>query len=511
MTHLPPISESLPDHPPMPAFHQVRSLKAGPLTKQGSLFKSWKKRLFILQDAFLMYYVTAEDTSPRGALWIKECVVREEPDVSRLQSAKMGQATYCFSLLCHKSWNIEAKRVFKERSYLLLADSFAEMSDWMAILRTMSRASADIDAEFEQSYAAFAAMPGGAGVPVSGANSADHSAQNAGTVRSSASLEGVGSGRAGKHRRGKSKSGSGSQSIYSGGHARSASITAHQTQHSDGSGSSGSLTAARPRTPLASSVAHSLSLSSSAGAPGSILFAARASNQGGGLAAGAGAGSGGGGGNSITGGGMSYTTGTGTPRASISHSLSDSRSSLTHNSITQRQHQRTDTDDENDGFGGLGGGGGGTGEHTPRAGASAAMPLSSALPLHPSQQAAGRRGVLSTSPPTTTTTAASLSSHLQRSHHSPSSSLDADAAAAAAAELESDDLGDLDHRTSQHPSGVDGQRSHTPLAGQSRTPRQQTQQTQEQQAVTPTATQHAITIHADIGTVAAASAGDRQG
>lgn len=477
MTHLPPISESLPDQPPMPAFHQVRSLKAGPLTKQGSLFKSWKKRLFILQDAFLMYYVTAEDTSPRGALWIKECVVREETDVSRLQTAKTGQPTYCFSLLCHKSWNLEAKRVFKERTYLLLADSFAEMSDWMAILRTMSRASADIDAEFEQSYAAFAAMPGGAGVPVSGANSADHSAQNAGTIRSSASasLE-VGSGRTAKHRRGKSKSGSGSQSIYSGGHARSASITAHQTQHSDGSGSSGSLTAARPRTPLASSVAHSLSLSSSAGAPGSILFAARASNNGG-LAASAGAGSSGGG-NSITGGGLSYTTGTGTPRASISHSLSDSRSSLTHNSITQRQHQRTDTDDENDGFGSSGGGG--TGDHTPRAGASAAMPLSSAL-AHPSQQ--------------TTTTGHSLSSRMQRSHHSPSSSYRADVNAAAAAE---DDLDDLEQRAQQ--VSLDSLRSHTPLAGQtqSRTPRQEAQQ-QQQQAVTPTAPSNASAAAAASG------------
>lgn len=461
MTSLPPISESLPDAPPLPAFHQVRSLKAGLLTKQGSLFKSWKRRLFILQDAFLLYYVSAEDTSPRGALWIKECVVREETDVSRLQSAKSGQPTYCFSLLCHKSWNIEAKRVFKERTYLLLADSFQDMSDWIAILRTMSRASADIDAEFEQSYAAFAAMPSGA-ITISGTNSADHSAQNATLRSASASLEGA-PGRTAKHNRHKSKSGSGGcagSSIYSGAHARSASITAHQTQLSDGSGFSGSV--ARPRTRLASSGGQSLSSSAAA----SSIFFQRAgttrtpplgSSVGGAGAAGTGDGH-----SSLTG-GTSFSTGTGTPRASISHSLSESRNSLTQNSVTQRR--RVDTDDDTDG--------GGTGEHTPRAIAHPAA-ASAAFPTHP--HAASHRPRHSTSPPTTT--AHSLSS--LHSHHSPSSSIDVDAAA------RGDD-----------PEHDGPARSITPLAGQQHTltPRQHKQPA----AATPVAAHTVAATAAAVG------------
>jgi len=228
----------VPDSPPMPAWHMVRSLKAGPLTKQGSLFKSWKRRLFILQDSFLLYYVSTSDTSPRGALWIKGCIVREEPEVSRLQSIKTGAPVYCFSLQCAKSWNIEAKRIFKERTYLLLADSFHDQSDWMAIIQTMSRANtADLDLDWEQSYAQTftqQAQLGGGSSTASSGGSAGGSMMNPlrnGVGSGGGGLSGAAAGGGGSagasHKRHKSKSGSlggssdSSKSIYSSHHNQS--------------------------------------------------------------------------------------------------------------------------------------------------------------------------------------------------------------------------------------------------------------------------------------------------
>ena len=446
MTHLPPISETLPDAPPMPAFHQVRSLKAGPLTKQGSLFKSWKKRLFILQDAFLLYYVSPDDTSPRGALWIKECHVREETDVSRLQTAKTGSAVYCFSLQCYKSWNIEAKRTFRERTYLLLADSFQDMSDWMAILRTMARASADIDAEFEQSYLqAFASndsfsTPASSAVASTNADGSDGGGGGGGM--GAASAEPIG-----RHKRTKSVSTQARRAKHSH-HGASAAAAAAATMTTDGTGSSGGSSTgslARPRTPLASSSTYSLSSSAgtsfsaaAAAAPSMVYGQARDRDRSGAAGAssssssfvqvggggGAGAtslrsganGGGGGGGASMSGGtGVSFSSGPAdTPRASVSHSLSDSlSSSLTHNSVTQRR--RADSGDAElqllehmlpMHIGGSGGGGGGV-----------------ARPAQPIGLAAnkGSFAPFTTSPPTAAHSFSSLQSpHSRTSSHSSS-------------------------------------------------------------------------------------------
>jgi len=367
---------AVPEHPPQPAFHMVRSLKAGPLTKQGSLFKSWKRRLFILQEQFLLYYVSSSDTSPRGALWIKDCHVRDEPEVSRLQSIKTGQSVYCFSLQCQKSWNIEAKRVFKQRTYLLLADSFQDQSDWMAILGTMARAGADLDLDWEQSYAQTFSMD------------AEHAQQQqqlqmqlqlqqqqqrALGSSAASSINGGGSSAASVHRGGsgpghkrhKSKSASlgsanastSSKSIYSGHHARHISAATHDS--SGGSGGSGS---ARPRTPLAST--HSTqSLSSSAAA--SLLardhtgasstppqprsthtrrHLRRSGGDGGGDGGGGGGVGGPGGfGGASTSGGVSLSSGDpATPRQhSLSHTHSHSLSDAEEGSLSQRSFSLT--------------------------------------------------------------------------------------------------------------------------------------------------------------------------
>lgn len=330
-----------------PAFHQVRSLKAGPLTKQGSLFKSWKKRLFVLQESFLLYYVSAADVSPRGALWIRECCVREEPEVSRLQSAKCGSPVYCFSLQCHKSWNIEAKRVFKERTYLLLADSFQDISDWMAILRTMARASADIDLDWEQSYAQTFAQKTDAAL--------DHSGQQLALLSGSAASASGSTDNSGvrAHKRNKSKSSSKSLHGHGHGHVRNVSGVA---QHSS-QGSSGGSSSARPRTPLANASTHSLSSSAAASllhgralererelrdrdrdrdrdAATSLSPALNASD----------------GGASTSGAASQSMSGGATPRASVSRSrsrsrsLSPSHSSLAQHSITQRARPDSDAD-----------------------------------------------------------------------------------------------------------------------------------------------------------------------
>lgn len=123
--------------------------------------------------------------------------------MSRSLSAKGGSAAhplYVFSVTCAKSWNCDSRKTFRQRCYHFAADSFYEMSEWMATLRSVAtrRSSGDLDAEWEASYA----LTFGPGGPqTTGSSRHTHTGQGSsggsrrtGTSTRSASTAGAGSG-----------------------------------------------------------------------------------------------------------------------------------------------------------------------------------------------------------------------------------------------------------------------------------------------------------------------------
>jgi len=119
------------DCPRLP-FTALRPIKGGLLTKQGAKFKSWKKRLFVLQGKYMFYYLSTQDKTPRGALYIGDCAVAEQPEMGKERKA------HCFSVHCLKSWNFGNGKTFADRTYYFCTPQFTEMSDWISIIDTMS-------------------------------------------------------------------------------------------------------------------------------------------------------------------------------------------------------------------------------------------------------------------------------------------------------------------------------------------------------------------------------------
>jgi len=136
-------SKDYENEPPQPAFNEVKPVKWGYLTKQGKRFKSWKKRIFLLEGRYLLYYVSNQDIRPRGCMDIHEALVQEEPTLGQ------EKRQHCFSIHVKRSWNFNNHKSFNGRSYFLCCDQLPEMSDWIAILKTMAQCPSAIDS-FEQ-------------------------------------------------------------------------------------------------------------------------------------------------------------------------------------------------------------------------------------------------------------------------------------------------------------------------------------------------------------------------
>jgi len=124
------------ERPSLIPFSQFeRPIKGGILVKQGQQYKSWKKRIFLLNDHFLYYYVSSEDKAPRGVIALGGCEVKQEVEIGR------EKGIYCFSVKALKSWNVNLNKFFKDRTYYFCTPQMAEMNDWMALLLKMSKPS----------------------------------------------------------------------------------------------------------------------------------------------------------------------------------------------------------------------------------------------------------------------------------------------------------------------------------------------------------------------------------
>jgi len=123
--------ESMP--PSLPFTALVNPMKGGVLTKQGKKYLSWKKRLFLLSDRYLYYFVTADDKAPRGVLSLNKCKVEQEIEIGK------EKGVYCFSIQAERSWNVHRRKKFTNRKYYFCTAILSEMNDWMALIRSISK------------------------------------------------------------------------------------------------------------------------------------------------------------------------------------------------------------------------------------------------------------------------------------------------------------------------------------------------------------------------------------
>ncbi len=114
-------------------FQELEPIKTGLITKEGGNFKTWKKRAFALEGKYLYYYLETTDVKPRGVIYIKDCVLKDE----RINDD--NDERFCFSIEPQVSWNVSECKKYTKRKYYLVFSSFHEMNDWAAIINIMSK------------------------------------------------------------------------------------------------------------------------------------------------------------------------------------------------------------------------------------------------------------------------------------------------------------------------------------------------------------------------------------
>jgi RasGEF domain/PH domain len=124
--------------------------RVGHLTKRGQLRKSWKRRWFILKDAFLFYFDGPVERTLLGSVCLRGATMSSSPAASVAaavataaassraveQQSSGGLMPYTFSI----------KTADEQRQLLCAADSEADMADWMRdIAAAIDRVSKPID------------------------------------------------------------------------------------------------------------------------------------------------------------------------------------------------------------------------------------------------------------------------------------------------------------------------------------------------------------------------------
>eukprot|EP01114_Cavostelium_apophysatum_P012921 TRINITY_DN3016_c0_g1_i1.p1 TRINITY_DN3016_c0_g1~~TRINITY_DN3016_c0_g1_i1.p1 ORF type:complete len:622 (+),score=170.28 TRINITY_DN3016_c0_g1_i1:295-2160(+) len=98
---------------------QSKVEKGGWLTKRGHKVKNWKRRWFVLRDPTLCYYKSPRDSTPAGVIILDDILhIVSEDDVSEGNLADQ-KPNFWFEIVTKKS------------SFLICAESEADMKDWV--------------------------------------------------------------------------------------------------------------------------------------------------------------------------------------------------------------------------------------------------------------------------------------------------------------------------------------------------------------------------------------------
>ena len=111
-------SSTLPSTTSPSAYQLVH--KAGYLHKEGEVWKTWKRRYFVLSSLLLSYYTDKDAQQPKGVILLEGCEVRVSSRTDR---------EHLFEVFDEAD---ERRR----RVYFLQADSEAERSEWVSAIKT---------------------------------------------------------------------------------------------------------------------------------------------------------------------------------------------------------------------------------------------------------------------------------------------------------------------------------------------------------------------------------------
>eukprot|EP01097_Dermamoeba_algensis_P000096 TRINITY_DN1033_c0_g1_i1.p1 TRINITY_DN1033_c0_g1~~TRINITY_DN1033_c0_g1_i1.p1 ORF type:complete len:436 (-),score=185.52 TRINITY_DN1033_c0_g1_i1:170-1444(-) len=100
----------------------VSPVKTGWLTKQGHIFKSWKKRYFVMKDKRLYYFEGTDSKKAQGIIFLEGYIIElvDKPEILGKVNKSKDHGLVVFNLF-HE---------FKPE-YLLCAESEEELIDWM--------------------------------------------------------------------------------------------------------------------------------------------------------------------------------------------------------------------------------------------------------------------------------------------------------------------------------------------------------------------------------------------
>ncbi|XP_024141499.1 rho GTPase-activating protein 22 [Oryzias melastigma] len=116
-----------PCRPASPGL-QEGALKAGWLKKQRSIMKNWQLRWFVLRSDQLFFYKDEEETKPQGCIPLQGCQVNE------LAANPDEPGRHLFEILPGGTGEKDRTPISHE-SVLLMANSQADMDDWVKAIR----------------------------------------------------------------------------------------------------------------------------------------------------------------------------------------------------------------------------------------------------------------------------------------------------------------------------------------------------------------------------------------
>uniref|UniRef100_A0A3Q1HTB2 Rho GTPase activating protein 22 n=2 Tax=Anabas testudineus TaxID=64144 RepID=A0A3Q1HTB2_ANATE len=116
-----------PCRPASPSL-QEGALKAGWLKKQRSIMKNWQLRWFVLRSDQLYFYKDEEETKPQGCIPLQGCQVNE------LTANPDEPGRHLFEIVPGGTGEKDRAPISHE-SFLLMANSQADMDDWVKAIR----------------------------------------------------------------------------------------------------------------------------------------------------------------------------------------------------------------------------------------------------------------------------------------------------------------------------------------------------------------------------------------
>eukprot|EP01102_Stenamoeba_stenopodia_P017964 TRINITY_DN651_c0_g1_i1.p1 TRINITY_DN651_c0_g1~~TRINITY_DN651_c0_g1_i1.p1 ORF type:complete len:129 (+),score=14.69 TRINITY_DN651_c0_g1_i1:271-657(+) len=114
---------NLEDVRDLPITHQAWA------SKLGFVFKTWKRRWFILRGTRLFYYVSPYTSDLRGVIDLEGAVVDREFSTTPPSKNELG-----FTIKSKRSKTLKKTADYRDRTYYFAAESPVALEQWLEVL-----------------------------------------------------------------------------------------------------------------------------------------------------------------------------------------------------------------------------------------------------------------------------------------------------------------------------------------------------------------------------------------